>query len=197
MINSKNELHFIFLTFRSFISFNVKKIFFWFFNGHFFKKKKIHEYLNSNNKKKLHLGFTKKIDGFLNSQILGEVPLDVTRKLPFKDDTFDTIYSSHLIEHIHRKQIEFFLMESYRILKKDGMNIISTPSVHKIFDICFKSSDKKKIFTEFSKKFYDDGGISNSHIINLSMRAFGHRFLIEREYIKDLEKEMMKRLESI
>jgi predicted SAM-dependent methyltransferase len=168
----------------------MQKYFFWIFNGHFFRKRKIYEYLHSNKKRKLHLGFTKKIDGFLNSQILGEIPIDVTKKFPFKNETFDTIYSSHLIEHIHRKQIEFYLIESYRILSKGGVNIISTPSVNKIFEICFKNSDKKKIFTEFSSKFYDDDGVSNSHIINLSMRAFGHRFLIEEEYIKFLSKKI-------
>ncbi len=186
MIESKNELHYLYLNFRTFISFNIKKIFFWLFNGHLIKKGKIKKYIQKNKKKKLHLGSTKNLDGFLNSQILGQVPIDITNTLPFSSNSFDIIFSSHLLEHIHKNQIEFFLMDSFRVLKNGGLNIIATPSLEKIFKICYTKNKNKLVFKDFSRRFYKDKFICNSHIINLSFRAFGHRFIVDSEYIKKL-----------
>ena len=78
-------------------------------------------------KKKLHLSSNYKINGFLNSQILGKVPIDITKKLPFKSNSLDLIYSSHLVEHIHYKQTVYFINECFRVLKNNGKLIIATP----------------------------------------------------------------------
>ena len=57
---------------------------------------------------KLHLGSTYNIEGFFNSQIIGENPINITNRLPFKNDLFEIIFSTHVIEHLHRKEIIFF-----------------------------------------------------------------------------------------
>ncbi len=186
MINSKNDLHFLYLNFRSIIGFKILVLFNWFFKGHFFLKRNLKKYYENNNKIKIHFAASKKLDGFLNSQILGDNPIDITKKLPLNDSTVDLIYSSHLLEHIHKKEIEFFLRDSFRVLKKNGMNIISTPSLNKLFAICFQEKNKRKTLFIHGKKFYDDDFHSISHQINLSMRAFGHRFLVEENFLKNL-----------
>ncbi len=55
--------------------------------------------------------------------------LDVTRRFPYADGTFDYVYSSHLIEHLYRDQAVFCLGEIRRILKKRGVARISTPDL--------------------------------------------------------------------
>ena len=35
----------------------------------------------------------------------------------FKKEEIDLIFSSHLLEHIHKKEIDFFLYDSFRVLK--------------------------------------------------------------------------------
>ncbi|MFA6088460.1 MAG: class I SAM-dependent methyltransferase [Candidatus Woesearchaeota archaeon] len=50
---------------------------------------------------------------------------DLSNKLPYKDETFDGIYCSNVFEHL--TQPEFALYELMRILKKDGLLIISVP----------------------------------------------------------------------
>ena len=137
MISSKNDFDFVKLTIRSFLSFQIKKFFFFFKNGHFLKQKQINNYLKKNKIRKLHLGATRNISGFLNSQILGNIPIDITKKLPFKKEEIDLIFSSHLLEHIHKKEIDFFLYDSFRVLKKNGINIIATPSLDKIVKTCY------------------------------------------------------------
>jgi len=47
-------------------------------------------------------------------------------KMPFKDKTFDTIVSGDMIEHIENPSA--FLKEAKRVLKDDGLLIVSTPN---------------------------------------------------------------------
>ena len=48
------------------------------------------------------------------------------RRLPFSDKTFDVIVSFHVIEHI--KDDKKFISEAFRILRKGGEFILSTPN---------------------------------------------------------------------
>lgn len=81
--------------------------------------------------KKLHLGCGKRdfgedwisIDGADYPHIKHK---DVT-KLPFKNNTIDEIYSSHLIAYFDRTEIVMILNEWKRVLKPDGVLRIATP----------------------------------------------------------------------
>ena len=55
---------------------------------------------------------------------------DITKRLPFKDGTFDLIISKDVVEHIidHEK----FFAEQKRILKKEGTIIVMTPNAEKM-----------------------------------------------------------------
>lgn len=48
-----------------------------------------------------------------------------TKPLPFDDNTFDTVISFQVIEHIHR--VDLYLREIKRVLKPAGTLIIATP----------------------------------------------------------------------
>jgi ubiquinone/menaquinone biosynthesis C-methylase UbiE len=49
-------------------------------------------------------------------------------KLPFKDNTFDYIISSHVLEHVSKDKGEMYFSEISRILKKGGTAVIGTPN---------------------------------------------------------------------
>jgi SAM-dependent methyltransferase len=53
------------------------------------------------------------------------------RKLPYKDDAFDFIYSMGTVEHF--PETEDAIRELYRVLKKNGTAIIGVPNKHDIF----------------------------------------------------------------
>lgn len=55
--------------------------------------------------------------------------LNVAKRFPFADDTFDYVYSSHLIEHLYHDQAAFCLRETHRVLKKGGVIRVSTPDL--------------------------------------------------------------------
>jgi SAM-dependent methyltransferase len=50
---------------------------------------------------------------------------NVTKKLPFKNNSFDAIYCSHLVEHLDDPL--YLMKEIKRILKKNGRGVIITP----------------------------------------------------------------------
>jgi SAM-dependent methyltransferase len=53
------------------------------------------------------------------------------RKLPYKDNTFDLIYSMGTVEHF--PETEKAIQELYRVLKQEGTAIIGVPNKHDVF----------------------------------------------------------------
>jgi predicted SAM-dependent methyltransferase len=51
------------------------------------------------------------------------------RKLPFRDDAFDHVFSSHLIEHFSHKETKSVLQEWTRVLKTGGIIEIRCPDL--------------------------------------------------------------------
>lgn len=54
------------------------------------------------------------------------------RQLPFDDNTFDIVYSSHCIEHIPWQQLEATISEWVRVLKPGGQIELWTVDAYKI-----------------------------------------------------------------
>ncbi|MEA3421917.1 MAG: class I SAM-dependent methyltransferase [Acidobacteriota bacterium] len=46
---------------------------------------------------------------------------DVTKGLPFDDMSVGYIYTSHLLEHLHKEDTMLVLKECYRVLKQGGV----------------------------------------------------------------------------
>lgn len=55
--------------------------------------------------------------------------LDVSKRFPFPDGMFDYVYSSHMMEHLHREDALFCLREVHRVLKQGGVVRIVVPDL--------------------------------------------------------------------
>jgi predicted SAM-dependent methyltransferase len=148
----------------------------------------VKKYFLENQSRKLHLGAGSSFNnGWLTSdltpKIIGKtIYIDATKKLPFKDDSFDYIYCEHMIEHISYEQAECMLKECSRVMNKGGKIRVSTPDLDRylsLFDL-----NKTKIqedFLIFMKsnwlgKFDNNENIPY-HILNLNMHAWGHQYI--------------------
>lgn len=78
---------------------------------------------------------------------------DVRKKLPFDDGSFDYIYSSHLIEHLEKKEAEDLLRDCLRILKKNGIIRVVTPDLHVFATNYLKEYNQKKLKKQASENF--------------------------------------------
>ena len=116
----------------------------------------------------LDVGFAGRPNPFLKGDVTGldlvpiekkpknysETVVGDCHKMPFKDKTFDTIVSGDMLEHIENPS-EFF-RECYRVLKDDGVLIVSTPNAS-YFPLFFLNA-------LFIKRFYfNDTHISLFH----------------------------------
>lgn len=57
---------------------------------------------------------------------------DLRKGIPFPDDTFDMVYSSHVLEHIDRIHAVDFLSECFRVTKQGGTIRIVVPDLQMI-----------------------------------------------------------------
>jgi len=99
---------------------------------------------------------------------------DLTKKLPFSDENFDAVIAVEVMEHIFDH--ENFFSEAYRILKKNGKLLISTPNI-----LSLKSRLRfffSGYFYSFAKIDYNrDNGLQ--HIAALTFDQFvflAHKF---------------------
>lgn len=157
--------------------------------GHCVRRRNINNYMNSQAEKKLHFGAGSLIlEGFLNSDMLGQVPINIGRKLPFSDEEIDLVYTSHVIEHLPKEDFKFFLGECLRILKKGGINLIAIPSIEKLTSILYGKNQTKIAILQsyFSSRFMEEESFSPSEYLNLVMRGFDHKYLYDFDLIKHL-----------
>jgi len=142
--------------------------------------------------KKLNLGSGYHVlDGWLNADVfppLKEVlKVDATKKYPFDDQTFDYIFSQHMIEHISYAQGQQMLKECFRILKDGGKIRISTPDL--LFLISLYQSEKseqQKAYIKWStQKCIKDAPIcEDTFVINHFVRAWGHTFIYDEKVLR-------------
>ena len=168
-------------------------------NAHNFllRKERIRKFLKNNNIIKIQFGAgsgklgeakISPLKNFLNTDIFGHIPIDINSNLPFKKDTVDIIFSSHLIEHIFQRKADLFFKESYRVLKNKGNLIIATPTIEKMVEILYGKNIKFKnqIYSEHLNSFLGRPPTPARLINAMTHINYGHKFLFDFETLKDL-----------
>ncbi|MBF0367838.1 MAG: class I SAM-dependent methyltransferase [Magnetococcales bacterium] len=59
------------------------------------------------------------------------VRINLRHKLPFPDNTFDGVYSSHVIEHLHRNEAQALMKELHRTCRPGGIVRMAVPNLAK------------------------------------------------------------------
>lgn len=57
---------------------------------------------------------------------------NLLKGIPFKDNTFELVYHSHVLEHLSKEDGEKFIKECYRVLKPKGIIRIAIPNLENI-----------------------------------------------------------------
>ncbi len=83
--------------------------------------------------KGLHLGAGgTKIEGLINCDLYNpdaDVKADATNLSMFEDASIDLIESNHMIEHLSFADTELALTEWHRVLRKDGLLVLTFPDI--------------------------------------------------------------------
>ena len=73
---------------------------------------------------------------------------DATKKLPFKNNSIECIYTCHMFEHLSQTGATKFLNETHRILEKEGILRINIPDIRILVDRYLEHGDADLFMTE-------------------------------------------------
>lgn len=80
---------------------------------------------------------------------------DIKKGLPFKNDTFDAVYHSHVLEHLSPKDALAFLNEAVRVLKPKAVMRVVVPDLEKIARLYLEKLDAVHAHHPDAEEDYD------------------------------------------
>jgi len=100
-------------------------------------------------------GSSPKIKGAITIDIIDldgiDIVADVTKRLPFNDNSIDEIHSYHFLEHV--EDLHFMFQEMYRVLKKEGLIIGTVP--HFSNPYYYSDPTHKSFFGLYTFSYFD------------------------------------------
>lgn len=141
----------------------------------------------------LHLGCgNRKFDGFINidAEPDADLQLDLTKPLPWLQNSVDGIYSEHFFEHISQAQAVSLLHECRRVLKPGGVLRIAMPDLMAII----ADYQANNISSDWNR-FGLDWTHNRCERLNIAMRWWGHQWIYDEEELIRLGRKVG--LESI
>lgn len=156
------------------------------------RNRKVQAYLRNNSFTKLQIGTSHtSLNGWLNTDLHPANPsviyLDATHRFPFKDNTFDYVYSEHMIEHLDYRSAVSMLRESFRVLRPGGRIRISTPNLRVLVGLLSEQrTAQQNYYINFMvNKFLPAvDSCKEVFVINNAFRAWGHQFLYDPETLR-------------
>lgn len=151
----------------------------------------IQHYLNTHSKRKLQIGAgPNELDGWLNADFSpcerSIIFMDATQLFPLPDDSFDLIFSEHMIEHVTFEQGLQMLSECYRVLRPGGTIRIATPNLERIAALETSCpSEEQKRYVAWAIDNHVSFSLGNgqftpyqpAYVVNNFFWGFGHYFI--------------------
>jgi len=78
---------------------------------------------------------------------------DLTKGIPYQDNSFDLVYHSHVVEHFPRTLAESFIRECYRVLKPKGVLRVVVPDLEQIVRIYLTALDKASASEQWAANY--------------------------------------------
>jgi predicted SAM-dependent methyltransferase len=152
----------------------------------------IRKYISRHRERKLHIGCGENTArGWLNSDFEPTsndiFHLDATNVFPFKENTFDYIFSEHMIEHVTFQKGFKMLSECHRVLRNNGKIRVSTPDLQFLIDLYRdkKSELQLEYIKWYTERFNKDAPYPyDTFVINSFVREWGHLFIYDEKTLR-------------
>lgn len=148
--------------------------------------------VEKNKLKKLEIGSgNKPSEGYLHFDIRQMEGTDIVgdaRKLPFKNEEFEEVFSRFFLEHLRRADAKKSLKEMYRVLKKGGKLEIIVPNIEYFFKLFLGETGQKKEWA--LNKIYGFEKYPEDH------HYFGYDFQILKLFLEEAGFVKIKQIES-
>lgn len=151
----------------------------------------VSRYLRDHSPAGLHIGAGGNIrKGWLNTNWYPIRPwapraifMDATKRFPLPDNSFDFIFTEHMIEHVPYNDAQIMLRESFRVLKPGGTIRISTPDMAFLLDLLSPNlTDTQKSYVEWASTCFLKNGQPHTalSVVNNFVRDWGHTYIYDR-----------------
>lgn len=145
------------------------------------------DYLRKTTNPKLQIGGGWSLfEGWLNADIAtipGVMWMDATQPFPLPDETFQYIYSEHMIEHVPYEKGAHMLRECYRVMRRGGAIRVITPDLAAILGLYGPelSAEQERYLQWFCQTFVPERPPSAASAINAMFRLWGHQFIYDEQ----------------
>jgi predicted SAM-dependent methyltransferase len=157
------------------------------------ERAKFARYIAANSLRKLHVGCGDHLlPGWLNADILpgaNTIALDATRRFPFPANSFDYVFSEHMIEHIPYESGRDMLTEIFRVLKPGGRVRVATPDLQFLIDLYRRDKTPvQQAYIVWSAATFAGSGLppTDAVVINNFFREWGHQFIYDEKTLTAL-----------
>jgi predicted SAM-dependent methyltransferase len=148
--------------------------------------RQIERYLAENEVRKLQLGSAENtLPGWLNTDLHGYgrndvVYLDARKPFPLPDESFDLVFSEHMIEHLTYADGQTCLRETLRVLRPGGTIRIATPSLEHLAKL-YEGGDVAERYVHWAVETLDPevDAASPGVVLNNFFHSWGHRFVYD------------------
>jgi predicted SAM-dependent methyltransferase len=118
-----------------------------------------------------------------------DICLDLSKGLPFADNSVDEIYSSHLLEHFFYPDMRKLLVECHRVLKSGGVFKTAVPNMRIYIDAYVKPEEFKVPEQSLYKPAFHY--FSKIDFVNYMAYLDGiHRFMFDEENLPKIIAEV-------
>jgi len=109
-------------------------------------------------------------------------------QLPYENDTFDYVYSSHCLEHVPWYQTDYALSEVFRVLKPGGTFEVHVPNL-KYIALCYLNKKKGDAWNKFGNQDHFVKWFSSRLFSYGPTSSNYHKSAFDEDYLKfSLEK---------
>jgi predicted SAM-dependent methyltransferase len=152
----------------------------------------VKSYLAKESVPKLHIGCGENVlPNWLNADYFPErkdiLHLDATKPFRLPSNSFDFVFSEHMIEHISYIDAMSMLRECHRVLRPGGRVRISTPDL--AFVVGLYASEKSELqnnYIEWSSRTYISWAPdpTDTFVINNFVRDWEHHFIYDEKTLR-------------
>jgi predicted SAM-dependent methyltransferase len=97
-----------------------------------------------------------------------DADVDITKPLPYPDDTVDFVFAEHVVEHVPQKAAFRFFQECRRVLRAGGVMRIAVPAADQIMRLADDD------YCAFASKWHPAKGKTRRDALNVIINAHGH-----------------------
>jgi len=150
------------------------------------QRRTIRDYFQSHPIRKLQLGSGENpLDGWLNTDLepsASMILLDIRQPFPFDDNSFDYLFSEHLIEHVSYQHGLRCLKECFRVLRGGAKIRVATPDLSFLVALyADEKNDCQRQYLEWSMEMFAPQlkVPQETFVVNNFFRNWGHQFIYD------------------